>query len=472
VIYLLGVNHRSAPLEVREGLHFQREELEKSLPRLVADPSVSEAIILSTCNRTEVVAAASEQEAAADSIQRFIAERRPAQVEALGRHAYRMIELEAARHLFRVASSLDSMIVGEPQILGQVKEAYAAAVSAGTVGPALSALMQRAFACAKRVRTDTAIARNPVSIAFAAAELAGKIFASLEGRTIMILGAGEMSELAARHLMKQGVKGIFVANRTYHKAVELAREFKGTAINFDRYLEYLPKADIVISSTAAPHYVIKAEDGPAIMKARRHRPLFIVDIAMPRDVDPGLNDFDNLYLYNIDDLQTVVDGGLAERMREAEVAERMVEEEVRGYAAWLRSLEVKPTIVDLRRKFQEVAEAEIKRQRARLGGLDQKQEQTIGEIVSAVVNKLLHHPTIELKRAPESHDGADLPRVARILFDLGAARPDLDGREDRQDSSVAAPPAPETAPSVESEARNAGPESPSARSGRPPNERA
>jgi len=427
MLYLLGVNHRSAPLEVRERLHFPREELGQALPDLAARPSLREVIILSTCNRTEVIASAHDAAAAAAAIREFIGARRPDHVDALDRHAYAMTELDAARHVFRVAASLDSMILGEPQILGQVKEAYSAAVEAGTVGPALSALMQRAFACAKRVRTDTQIAKNPVSIAYAAAELAGKIFGSLAGRTIMILGAGEMSELAARHLMKQGVKGVFVANRTYHKALELAREFAGEAINFDRFLEYLPKVDIVISSTAAPHYVLRGEDGPSIMKARRHRPLFVVDIAVPRDVDPQLNDLDNLYLYNIDDLQTVVDAGLAERLREAATAERMIDEEITGYASWLRSLEVKPTIVDLRRRFQEVAEVEMKRLRGKLGALDPKQEQAMGEIVSSVVNKLLHHPTIELKRALESQDGHELVKMARQLFDLGETNPDING---------------------------------------------
>jgi glutamyl-tRNA reductase len=457
MLYLLGVNHRSAPLEVRERLHFPREELGQALPDLVARPSLREVIILSTCNRTEVIASASEMEAAAGAVREFIGARRPGQVEVLDRHAYTLTELDAARHVFRVAASLDSMIVGEPQILGQVKEAYATAVEAGTVGPALSSLMQRAFSCAKRVRTDTQIAKNPVSIAYAAAELAGKIFGSLEGRTIMILGAGEMSELAARHLMKQGVKGVFVANRTYHKALELAREFGGEAINFDRFLEYISRVDIVISSTAAPHYVLRGEDGPAIMKARRHRPLFVVDIAVPRDVDPQLNDLDNLYLYNIDDLQTVVDAGLAERMREAAMAEQMVDEEITDYAAWLRSLEVKPTIVDLRRRFQEIAQAELKRHRGRFGEIDPKMEQAVGEIVSSVVNKLLHHPTIELKRALESSSGQDLVKLTRLLFDLGDAKPDMNGHgtlppdaapqgdsppSDAREPSAASPPEP------------------------------
>ncbi|HZE89633.1 MAG TPA: glutamyl-tRNA reductase [Verrucomicrobiae bacterium] len=436
MLYLVGLNHKSAPVDVRERLHFPKQELGAALPQLLKMPSMREAIILSTCNRIEVIASAGGVDEAGQAIRSFIGSRRPEDVLALDNHAYRLVDLDAARHVFRVASSLDSMIVGEPQILGQVKEAYALAVEAGTVGPALSSLMQRAFSCAKRVRTETQIAKNPVSIAYAAAELAAKIFGSLEGRTIMILGAGEMSELAARHLMKQGVKGVFVANRTYHKAVELAREFQGVAINFDRYLEHLPKVDIVISSTAAPHYVLRAEDGPAIMKSRRHRPLFVVDIAVPRDVDPRLNDLDNLYLYNIDDLQTVVDTGLAERMREAAIAESMIDEEVLGYAAWLRSVEVKPTIVDLRRHFGEIAAAELKRHRAKLGDLDPKQEHVVEEIVSSVVNKLLHHPTVELKHALESRDGHDLVKITRQLFELGEPAPEMHGS-----GPAAAPPA-------------------------------
>ena len=427
MLYLLGLNHRSAPIEVRERLHFTKDELARILPDLVVPPAVAEAMIISTCNRTEFVAAVKGTEEAAGAVHSFLERRRPAEVEAVDRHAYTLVELDAVRHLFRVAASLDSMILGEPQILGQVKEAYATAVEAGTAGPALAALMQRAFSCAKRVRTDTQIAKNPVSIAYAAAELAEKIFGSLEGRTIMILGAGEMSELAARHLLKAGVRSVFVANRTYHKALELAREFNGEAVNFDRFLDYLPNVDIVISSTAAPHYILKAEQGPAIMKARRHRPLFVVDIAVPRDVDPALNDLDNLFLYNIDNLQSVVDAGMAERLREAAVAEELIDQEVRAYAAWLRSLAVKPTIVDLRRRFQQVAESEVRRLQGKLGGLDAKQQQAVQELVQAIINKLLHPPTTELKRALENPDGFDLVAMARRLFDLGEAEMQVPG---------------------------------------------
>jgi glutamyl-tRNA reductase len=424
MLYLLGVNHKSAPLEVRERLHFPREELIKALPDLTCRPPLREAMIVSTCNRMEVIAAAPTPDTAADAVKEFLAARRPGDAAALDQLAYTLQDLEAVRHVFRVASSLDSMIVGEPQILGQVKDAYAAAVEAGTAGPTLNILMQRAFACAKRVRSDTQIAKNPVSIAYAASELAAKIFGSLAGRTIMVLGAGEMSELAARHLMKAGVKGVFVANRTYHRALELAREFDGEAINFDRFLEYLPKVDIVISSTAAPHYVLKAEHGPGIMKARRNRPLFVVDIAVPRDVDPALNELNNLYLYNIDDLQTVVDEGYSERIREAGLAEKMIDEEVHAYAVWLRSLAVKPTIVDLRKRFQEIADAEMKRSRAKLSGLDERQEQAVSDLLTSVINKLLHPPSVELKRALEGSNGFDLVKLTRRLFDLGEPEPE------------------------------------------------
>lgn len=431
MLYLLGVNHKSAPLEVRERLHFPREELIRALPDLTCRPPLREAMIVSTCNRMEVIAAAPASDTAAGAVKEFLAAKRPSEAAALDQLAYTLQDLEAVRHVFRVAASLDSMIVGEPQILGQVKDAYAAAVEAGTAGPTLNNLMQRAFACAKRVRSDTQIAKNPVSIAYAASELAAKIFGSLEGRTIMVLGAGEMSELAARHLMKAGVKGVFVANRTYHKALELAREFNGEAINFDRFLEYLPRVDIVISSTAAPHYVLKAEHGPAIMKARRNRPLFIVDIAVPRDADPALNELNNLFLYNIDDLQTVVDEGYAERIREAGLAEKMIDEEVHAYASWLRSLAVKPTIVDLRKRFQEIAEAEMKRSRGKLAGLDARQEQAVSDLLTSVVNKLLHPPSVELKRALESSNGFDLVKLARRLFDLGEPEQETPAAPDR-----------------------------------------
>ncbi len=423
MLYLLGLNHRSAPIEVRERLYFPREELLQHLPDLVATSEVSEAMIVSTCNRTEVLASARRAEEAAAAVRRFIQERRPAEKDALDQHAYRVVEMEAARHVFRVASSLDSMVLGEPQILGQMKAAYAVAQEAGTIGPALSGLMQRAFTCAKRVRTDTKIAKNPVSIAYAAADLAERIFGALEEHSILILGAGEMGTLTARHLIRKGVDRVLVANRTYQDAVDLARDLDGEAINFERFLECMDKADVVIVSTAAPHYVLKADQAQGIMKARRRRPLFIVDLAVPRNVDPDLNDVDNIFLYNVDDLQAVADAGMAERQREAVRAEELIEEELRGYAAWVRSIAAQPTIVDLRRRFHEVAESELRRLRSRLGSLRPEQEEAVGNLLRSVVNKLLHSPVVELKQALRSQDGHELVILARRLFELGDAEP-------------------------------------------------
>jgi glutamyl-tRNA reductase len=421
MLYLLGLNHRSAPIEVRERLYFPREELVRHLPELVATSDVTEAMIVSTCNRTEVITSARRPEEAASAIRRFIEKRRPAESELLDQHAYRAAEMEVARHVFRVASSLDSMVLGEAQILGQVKSAYAAAQEAGTIGPALSGLMQRAFTCAKRVRTDTKIAKNPVSIAYAAADLAEKIFGALEGHPIMILGAGEMGTLTARHLIRKGVDLVLVSNRTYQDAVDLARELDGEAIGFDQFLECMARADVVIASTAAPHYILKADQAQGIMKARRRRPLFIVDLAVPRNVDPALNDVDNIFLYNVDDLQAVADAGMAERQREAARAEELIEEELRGYAVWIRGIAAQPTIVDLRRRFHEVASSELRRLRSRLGDLQPVQEEAVGNLLRCVINKLLHAPTVELKQALRSQDGHDLVILARRLFDLGEA---------------------------------------------------
>jgi glutamyl-tRNA reductase len=433
MLYLLGLNHRSASVEVRERLFFPPEELREVLPELSRDAAVSEAMILSTCNRTELIVSASSGEDAARALEEFLARRRSGQLDALARHSYTLQGLEAARHIFRVASSLDSMIVGEPQILGQVKEAYALATGAGTVGPVLSGLMQRSFSCAKRIRTDTGIARHPVSVAYAAAELADQIFGSLEDRSILLLGAGKMGKLTARHLARKGVSGLLVASRTFDNAMGIARDLGGEAVNFDGFLEHMGTVDIVIASTAAPHYIMRLEDGPGIMKARRNRPLFIVDLAVPRNMDPALNNINNLFLYNIDALQRVADEGMEERMKEARLAEDLLERELESYSRWIRGMEVQPTIVELRRHFHKVAEDELRKQQSRLETLDQNQHRMISGLVSSVLNKLLHSPTVTLKRALQDRDGSDLVAHTRRLFNLSS--PGTEGASDGPSSS-------------------------------------
>ncbi len=419
MLYLLGVSHRSAPVELRERLHFSAQEIRDLLPELCGSAGVQEAVILSTCNRTELLLSCASPQEGAAATDALLNRARRSVVGSLDQIAYRLEEHDAVRHLFRVAASLDSMIIGEPQILGQAKEAYALASGAGTVGPVLSGLMQRAFACGKKIRTDTGISRHPVSLAYAAAGLAEQIFGSLRGRSIMVLGAGKMGKLTARHLAVKGVKEILVASRTFDHARRTAEELGGQAIAFDDLIGRSDQVDVMIVSTAAPIHILKREHGPGLMKARRHRPIFIIDLAVPRNVDPALNDLDNLFLYNVDDLQAVADEGREERIKEARLAEEIVEQETASYFKWVRSLDVQPTIVELRRRFQQVAGEEFQKRRSRFVFLDAEQERAISGLLEAVVNKLLHAPTVTLKRALQERDGTDLVAHTRRLFDLG-----------------------------------------------------
>ncbi len=435
MLYLVGVSHRSAPVELRERLHFSAQEIRELLPELCRSTGVHEAVILSTCNRTELLLSCATPQEGAAATAALLDRARSSVVESLEQVAYRLEEHEAARHLFRVAASLDSMIIGEPQILGQAKEAYALASGAGTVGPVLSGLMQRAFACAKKIRTETGISRHPVSLAYAAAGLAEQIFGSLRGRSIMVLGAGKMGKLTARHLAVKGVKEILVASRTFDHARRTAEDLGGQAIAFDDLIGRSDQVDVMIVSTAAPVHVLKKEHGPGLMKARRHRPIFIVDLAVPRNVDPALNDLDNLFLYNVDDLQRVADEGREERLKEARQAEEIVEQEIASYLKWVRSLEVQPTIVELRRHFQQVAGEELQKRRSRLAFLQPDQERAVSGLLEAVVNKLLHSPTVTLKRALQERDGTDLVAHTRKLFDLG----EQDGSAGSEQEAPSAP---------------------------------
>jgi glutamyl-tRNA reductase len=427
MIHLLGLNHRSASVEVREQLHFQPEEIRAALPELLRAEGVHEAMMLSTCNRTEVVLSTASRSDAVAALSGMLGRHRSGAVAAVERSAYRLDDFEAVRHIFRVAASLDSMIIGEPQILGQVKEAYAIASGASAIGPVLSSLFQKAFSCAKHVRAGTGISRHPVSVAYAAAELAGQIFGSLEGRSILVLGAGKMGKLTAKHLAGKGVDRILVASRTFDNARLLADELGGEPISYDNYKEHVKRVDILIASTAAPLHIIRKEDGPAMMKARKHRPLFMVDLAVPRNIDPELNDLSNLFVYNIDALQQVATDGMSERKKEARAAEEIVERELQGYRRWVQSLSVQPTIVDLRKRFQSVADAELERHKARLAALEPEQERIVSGLLTAVLNKLLHGPTVTLKKALEERDGADLVAHVRRLFDLGEAEPESSG---------------------------------------------
>lgn len=413
---LVGLSHHTAPIEVRERLHFPEKDLPAALHALAERDAVEEAIILSTCNRVEILARLADEADARSLLGDFLSRQRRVPRDLLDKHLYHHSQREAVRHVFRVAASLDSMIVGEPQVLGQVKAAYATGRAVGTVGGILDEVLAHAFATAKKVRTETGVAASAVSVSYAAVELARKIFGSLEGKTVFLIGAGKMSELAARHLRRSGAQAIFVANRTLARAEELAKELGGETVRFDELLSFISRADIVISSTGAPVYIIKKEHGVRFLAERKNRPMFFIDIAVPRDIDPALNKLNNIFLYDIDDLQQVVEANLRQRRREALRAEEIVEREVDRLLGRLKRLEVAPTITALQEHLHGIRQQEL--ERARLRDLSPEQRTAVEEMTRRLVNKILHGPIAELKRLPQEPNGLKLTEFARRLFRL------------------------------------------------------
>jgi glutamyl-tRNA reductase len=418
-LLVLGLSHHTAPIELRERLYVPERDLPKPLELLGEAPEIAERMLVATCNRVEVYAVVEEAvDKAAAAISDCLASYHGVEKASFVGALYTLTAGAAVRHVFRVASSLDSMVVGEPQVLGQVKAAYTVARAQEATGPILHNLLEQAFHVAKRVRTETGIATSPVSISSVAVDLARKIFGDLAGRTVLIIGAGEMAELALRHLLDDGVRSVLVANRSYDRALALAEQFQGRAVTFETFRQEMVGADIVISATAAPHVILKKEDMQSITLQRRHRPIFLIDIAGTRDIDPACNEVDNVYLYNIDDLQEVAAANLRERKREAERAEAIVEREVGTFLAWLRSLDVVPTIVSLRKQVEEIRRAELQKALGRMGDLTPEQREAVAALTTAMVNKILHQPMTELKRRATLQDGHLYTTVLRRLFGL------------------------------------------------------
>ncbi|MBN1382989.1 MAG: glutamyl-tRNA reductase [Deltaproteobacteria bacterium] len=419
-IILIGMNHKTAPLEIRERLSLSCREEADALSEIIRISQIDEALYLATCNRVEVLAKTAAAETAVDRLKGFIYRQGNLSAEELEQCLYIYTDRDAVRHLFRVTSSLDSLVMGEPQILGQVKDAFRQAVEKNTTGVILNKILHHAFRTAKRVRTETDIAENAVSVSYAAVELAKKIFGDLKGKTILLVGAGEMSELAARHLVNQGVDRILVANRSYARALNMAEVFKGTAVDFAQLGEKLQEADIVISSTGAPHFVITADMVATALRRRKNRLLFLIDIAVPRDIEPQAGEIDNVYLYNIDNLQEIVDENLKARKLAARRAEAIIEEEVLKYEQWRSTLEVVPTIVSLREKFAAIAERELRKSEGWMQNLSNEDKQHIEIIIHSIINKITHEPIAGLK--DESQNGGAKPYVAAVrrLFRLDA----------------------------------------------------
>ena len=414
----LGLSHRTAPIEVRERLAAATKPVEEALEGLRRETGVSEVCIVSTCNRVEFyVTGDIEAPALARDVRMFICATTGLQPGDLEPHLYAHEGVLGLRHLFRVAASLDSMVLGEPQILGQVKEAFTAAQDAGSVGNTLRRAFDKAFAVAKRIRTETGIAQNAVSMSFAAVELGREIFESLEGKSVLLVGAGKMSTLAARHLRSNGIAQITVANRSLDRAQLLANEIGGSASSLADLPLLLQRADIVISSTAAPDYVVTKKLMAKVVRNRRYRPILFVDIAVPRDIDPKVADLENVFVYDVDDLEGVVEGNREARVVEATAAERIIDLEVEGYVRWAKSQQVVPVIKALRTLATDIASQEVERTIGALNG-DRKAEQRVRAMSQSIVNKMLHPVMSKLKAEGASGDPGPLIEALTTLFEL------------------------------------------------------
>jgi glutamyl-tRNA reductase len=418
-LFVAGLSHKNAPVALREQLAVEEDKLRELLHDLQASDVLREVVVLSTCNRVEVYGVAEAPGEARALAFRHLCRHRGIDLATVEPMLYTHLDADAVRHAFRVSSSLDSMLIGEPQILGQVKDAFALAQACEAVGPHLHPLFSQAFGVAKRVRTETEIARHAVSVSFAAVELAKKIFDGLAGRAVLLVGAGKMSELAAKHLVEQGAFPIYVANRTWVRAQELARALAGTAVPWDELPTALAAVDIVVSSTGAAEPVITRAAVTRLLPGRRGRPLFFVDIAVPRDVEAGVDRLDDVYRYDIDDLKQVVDANLRERAREAHRAETLVEREVAKFLARQGDVEVIPTIVSLRERLEEIRRGEVRKTLARLPDASPQTRAAIEALSTAMMNKILHAPVTKLRESSRAGVSRSWLELVHELFGLG-----------------------------------------------------
>lgn len=428
-IIVVGLSHKTASVDIREKVAFAPTQMDKPLREVTALEDITEAVIVSTCNRVEIYATTRDIAGGISRLKRFMADYHKLSLETLEPHLYSYHSETAIRHVFRVASSLDSMVVGEPQILGQIKTSYGYAAEYKASGIILNRFLHKAFSVAKRVRTETKIASSAVSVSFAAVELAKKIFGDISDKTVMLVGAGEMCELAAKHFINSGVRGVMVTNRTFDRAVKLAEEFDGKAVAFEDMIDQLHKADIILSSTGATHFVIKHKDVEEVIRRRKLKPMFFIDIAVPRDIDPKVNDVENVYLYDMDDLQGVVASNLEQRQREAQKAEDIIDEEIGQFFKWLSSLEVTPTIVALRSKFEEIRQTELAKTTANWKDLTPDEQKRLEALTAAIINKLLHPPISTLKKSGQGGRNDLYVDALRQLFDLSLEHPEDESLE-------------------------------------------
>jgi glutamyl-tRNA reductase len=417
-IVLIGLSHKTAPVEVREKFCLTSDGVNEFLGKISGTDGIQEGLIFSTCNRLEVLVVGDGNEESVSFLKRLLAAIGQMDVEDLGPYLYSYRGQEAVRHLFQVAASLDSMVLGEPQILGQVKQAYGQAAAYKSTGLVLNKLLHRSFFVAKRVRAETKIASQAVSVSFAAVELAKKILGELDDKRVLIIGAGEMSELAVRHFITQGVREIFVTNRTFSRADELAQEFKGKAIPFGEFHPQLENMDIVLSSTGSSQYIVRREELMKVIRARKNRPMFFIDIAVPRDIDPQINEIDNIYVYDIDDLQGIVESNKEERKKEVIRAQRIIEEGVEAFGQWQRSLDVVPTILALRGQMEEIRKREVGKTLALMKNSSEEERKRIEVLTTSMVNKILHRPITLLKYQEQRGHGEFYTEMIRKIFHL------------------------------------------------------
>jgi glutamyl-tRNA reductase len=413
-LIVAGLSHKTAPIEIREKLAFSPQELKTSLQKIINLPEIYEGIILSTCNRVEILFSARETKKGIQEIKNFLADYHKVSLKEITPHLYFYTGQEAIKHFFRVACSLDSMVVGEPQILGQLKNAYRSAVECKTTGSMLNRFLHKAFFVAKRVRTETNVASSAVSVSFAAVELARKIFNKLDDKKILLIGAGEMSELVTRHLVSNGIQDLFITSRTFERAHTLAKEFGGRAIEFDDFSAYLPRTDIIISSTGASHFIITHEQIETALRMRKNKPIFLIDIAVPRDVDPRVNNIPNVYLYDIDDLEGIVEANRLEREKEAYRAEEIIEKEKEQFFRWLQQQEVTPTIIKLKEKVERIRIKELEKTLSSWKGLGEKEKEKLDALTEAIVNKILHEPITCLK-SEGVKNGLSIEQVSKLF---------------------------------------------------------
>ncbi len=417
-LLLVGLNHRTAPLEIRERVHAGPQEIEEAIRSIRALPGVDGATILSTCNRVEAIASSGGDDAIT-SIVTWMCDRACSTREALQHHLYILRGSDVVDHLFRVASGLDSMVLGEPQIAGQVRCAFAGARKLASFDPLLQQLFEQTLRVAKKVRTRTGIGLHAVSIPYAAVELARKIFGDLKGLRVLLAGAGDMGELTAEHLHKQQVRQVIVANRSYERAVELAARYHGTAVQYESIEAQLAECDIVIASTAAPHYVIGPEEVRRALSARRNRNLFLIDLSVPRNIDPAIAAIDRAYLYNVDDLRHVADDNAKLRREEARQAESIIAEEVLAFGRRQMAHDAVPTIVELQRRIEEIRSTELEKFMRRAGAISAEQRAAVEMLTTQMTNKILHYPILHLKEASlEPRERESARHTVRKIFGL------------------------------------------------------